>query len=74
MKIIELASLALLFVASVCVSGCAPVKPWERGTLAKPQMALEPYPMESTLRGHNYSSREAAAGSSSASGGGCGCY
>jgi len=74
MKISELASLALLVAASVCVLGCAPVQPWERGTLAKPQMALDPYPLQSTLRAHNYGSREAAAGGSSASGGGCGCY
>ena len=53
---------------------CAPVAPWERGNLAKPQMALEPYPMQNALRGHNYGSREAAAGGNAAEGGGCGCY
>ncbi|MCQ8103960.1 DUF4266 domain-containing protein [Methylomonas sp. SURF-2] len=55
------------------LGGCA-VAPWERGTLAKPQMALEPYPLQTELRGHNYGAREAATGSSSGSGGGCGCY
>lgn len=53
---------------------CAPVAPWERGNLAKPQMALEPYPMQNALRAHNYGSREAAAGGNAAEGGGCGCY
>lgn len=54
-------------------SGCA-VAPWERGTLAKPQMSLEPNPLQTELRGHTYGAREAATGSSSGSGGGCGCY
>lgn len=58
----------------VALSGCAEVKPWERGNLAKPQMALEPNPMQSIIRAHNYSSREAAASSNAAQGGGCGCY
>ncbi len=74
MKISELASLALLGVAGVCMSGCAPVQPWERGHLAKPQMALDPYPLQSGFRAHNYGSREAAAGSNGGQGGGCGCY
>ncbi|MEQ1529423.1 MAG: DUF4266 domain-containing protein [Methylococcales bacterium] len=64
--------LALIPVLSL--SACTTVQPWERGTLAKPHMALEPYPMQSTLRSHNYGSREAANGGSSAGGGGCGCY
>ena len=51
-----------------------PVQPWERGNLAKPQMALDPYPLQSALRAHNYGSREAAAGGNAAQGGGCGCY
>ncbi len=56
------------------LSGCAEVKPWERGNLAKPQMALEPNPMQSVMRLHSYSSREAAASGNAAQGGGCGCY
>ena len=57
------------------IVGCARVQPWERGNLAKPQMALDPYPMQSSLRFHNYGSREAASAAGNASqGGGCGCY
>lgn len=56
------------------LSACAAVAPWERGHLAKPQMALDPYPSQSILREHTYGGREAASGSQSASGGGCGCY
>ncbi|MCX7096928.1 MAG: DUF4266 domain-containing protein [Methylococcales bacterium] len=66
--------LALLIAVSISLSSCAQIQPWERGILAKPQMAMTPYPMESALRSHNYGSRESASGGSSASGGGCGCY
>jgi hypothetical protein len=74
MNIFTRAPAALLFGAAICVTGCSTVAPWERGHLAKPHMALQPYPEESTWRGHIYSSREAAAGSEAAGGGGCGCY
>ena len=56
------------------LAGCAAVAPWERSHLAKPQMALDPYPTQTTFREHIYRGREAAGGGSSASGGGCGCY
>jgi len=66
--------LAALLAAGIGVSGCANVAPWERGNLAKPQMAPEPYPLQSTLRAHIYGSREAASGGEAGGGGGCGCY
>lgn len=66
--------LLLLASSGLFLPACAPVEPWQRGNLAKPQMALDPYPMLNEMRGHNFGSREAAAGSSSNSGGGCGCY
>ncbi|NOT13297.1 MAG: DUF4266 domain-containing protein [Methylococcaceae bacterium] len=64
----------LLLVFGLLLSACTVVQPWERGNLAKPQMALDPYPLQSALRVHNYGSREASAGGNSAQGGGCGCY
>ncbi len=54
--------------------GCANPDAWERGVLAKPQMALVPHPLQSALRSHVYGSREAASGGDAAAGGGCGCY
>lgn len=63
-----------LLVLAALSSGCANVEPWERGTLAKPQMASNPDPLQSTLSTHVYNSREAASGGDSAGGGGCGCY
>jgi len=61
----------ILFSASI--TGCS-VAPWERGNLAKPQMALDSHPLQTEFRGHAYGSREAATGSSVGAGGGCGCY
>lgn len=64
-----------IVLSALSLSGCSTVAPWERGVLAKPQMALDPVPMQSAIRAHNYSSREAAASThSSGGGGGCGCY
>lgn len=74
MKIIDRARVAAILLLSLSATGCAPVAPWERGNLAKPHMALDPYPMQSASRAHIYGSREAAAGGNSAEGGGCGCY
>ncbi|MDD5411681.1 MAG: DUF4266 domain-containing protein [Methylobacter sp.] len=74
MKKIDPKTAALLIGLSVCASACSPVAAWQRGTLAKSSMALEPNPMQGAVREHTYGSREAASGSSSASGGGCGCY
>jgi hypothetical protein len=64
----------LAAVAVLWFSACTPVSPWERGNLAKPLMAFEPYPAQRAIRTHTYGSREAAAGGESSAGGGCGCY
>lgn len=69
----RLPAACLLIVASAA-TGCADIAPWERGNLAKPNMALDPFPVQSAMRAHTYGSREAAAGGDSAGGGGCGCY
>lgn len=63
-----------VFMCFLFLSGCSSISPWERGTLAKEHMSLEPSPMQNSLRSHQYGSREAASGGSSSSGGGCGCY
>lgn len=65
---------SILVALILAVSGCATVPPWERGNLAKPQMAFEQGPADSALRSHVYNSREAAATSTIGAGGGCGCY
>ncbi|GAB6141040.1 hypothetical protein JCM14076_17690 [Methylosoma difficile] len=62
------------FMLVISLNACAIVQPWERGDLAKPHMALDPYPLQSAFQAHNYGSREAGSSSSAAQGGGCGCY
>jgi hypothetical protein len=68
-------AIALLFalLAPVLLSACTPVAAWERGTLARDEMALNADPLEQSLDNHIYFSKEASSGSNSASGGGCGC-
>jgi len=64
-----------LFSLLVFFSGCEmqPVKPWQRGTLAKPEMQLVPDELENFLDEHIYFSKEAATGGQGVGGGGCGC-
>ena len=64
----------LVLAASALLPGCASVAPWERGNLAKPQMAFDRNPAHNELRSHVYSAREAGASGNAGAGGGCGCY
>jgi len=64
---------ALLLALAASAAACTSVAPWERGRLAKPQMALDPDPQQRALRDHVHASREAAAGGKIGAGGGCGC-
>jgi hypothetical protein len=67
------ALLVFLFCACAVSSGCAPVKPWQKEYLARPDMSFEPDPLEAKSRQHVFTSREAAFGSYGVGGGGCGC-
>lgn len=71
MKISVVVPLLLLIL---CGCETVPVKAWERGDLARKEMAWEPDPMESALREHVYTSKEGSAGGVGTGGGGCGCY
>jgi Domain of unknown function (DUF4266) len=73
MNLLKKFTLTSAIILTMMLAACAPVQPWEHGNLAKPQMALDPYPLQSALRTHNYGSREAGAGGNAAQGG-CGCY
>ncbi|MGH8539892.1 MAG: DUF4266 domain-containing protein [Stenotrophobium sp.] len=72
MKIKMLAGAAM---AAVLLSGCAAsqVKPWQRGDLARPEMAFDADSQAAAQREHTYESKEAASGGPSLGGGGCGC-
>ncbi|MDY6983789.1 MAG: DUF4266 domain-containing protein, partial [Pseudomonadota bacterium] len=50
-----------------------PVAAWERGNLARPEMAIVSDPLGSALDAHVYFSKEASSGGNSTAGGGCGC-
>lgn len=57
-------------------SGCAsyaPPRPWEKGTLARPEMQFDGDPLGARNAQHIYASREAASGGYGVGGGGCGC-
>ncbi len=57
------------------LAGCAGMEPkaWQRGDLARPEMAWDPDPVDAAIREHTYNSKEAASGSATVAGGGCGC-
>jgi hypothetical protein len=55
------------------LAACAPVQPWERGRLARPQMALQGDALGDSMDQHVYTSKEAASGGIGPAGGGCGC-
>lgn len=65
-----------LILLAMAIAGCAtlaPPKPWEKGSLARPEMQLDADPLGGKIDQHIYTSKEAAAGGYGAGGGGCGC-
>jgi len=65
--------LGLLLISVSLLTACSQVRPWERGYLAKKEMAWESDVLESALNDHIFFSKEASSGGNSAAGGGCGC-
>lgn len=63
----------LLFLSLTVLSSCANVEPWQRGYLARPDMAFDPNPATAVQMQHMYTSKEAASGGYGVGGGGCGC-
>jgi len=57
------------------LAGCSSlgVQPWQRDTLAKPEMALDADAMALGFDDHIYFSKEGTSGGRSFAGGGCGC-
>lgn len=54
-------------------SGCATVKPWQRGYLADYTMRSDRDELHVGMNEHMYFSREASSGGRGVGGGGCGC-
>ncbi|MAK94685.1 MAG: hypothetical protein CMQ69_08780 [Gammaproteobacteria bacterium] len=65
--------LILSFIMLALLAACSQVQPWERGYLAKQEMAWDSDPLERTLNDHIFFSKEASSGGNTAAGGGCGC-
>ena len=59
--------------AILLATGCANVKPWERGTLADYTMRPDRDALGPALSEHIWFSREASHGGGGVGGGGCGC-
>lgn len=66
-------TLAWMFLPLVMASGCAEVKPWERGPLAHRCMRAVPQASRGQLREHVMAVREGASGGLGGAGAGCGC-
>lgn len=64
-------TITLLVVLLACASGCAHLKPYERGRLAHPTMLLADTARPGAA--HVYSIGEGAIGGGSGAEGGCGC-
>ena len=66
---------AILAVAlcALCASGCTAVAPYQRGYLARQDMAFDadPGPMKSIEK--TFAAKDAASGGAAVGGGGCGC-
>lgn len=60
-------------LAAYAGTGCARVKPWERGTLADYTMRADRDPLTGSTREHMWFSREGSSGGRGVGGGGCGC-
>jgi hypothetical protein len=64
----------VLLAACVCaLAGCATVQPWQKGNLAKPEMAFDYDVLDARFMDHTYFSKEGASGGAGVGGGGCGC-
>jgi hypothetical protein len=70
MKRASIAAVVVLLLA-----GCAvePPRAWERDLLARPEMTMDPDPLERRLLMHIYTSKENSSGGDGVGGGGCGC-
>jgi hypothetical protein len=75
-KLLQKTLYAILLMTTLTLSGCAlgtAVQPWEKQTLARPEMTFEGDKLDTAYTEHIYSSKEAASGGAGVGGGGCGC-
>jgi hypothetical protein len=69
-----MARLMTVALALLC-GACAPLgpKPWEKDLMARPEMKVDSYPLQTAADDHVYFSKEASSGGRGFAGGGCGC-
>ena len=65
----------LLPIASTLLCSCTSFgpQPWEKDLMARREMQVNGYPLQSAADDHIYFSKEAASGGRGFAGGGCGC-
>jgi hypothetical protein len=64
-----------MLAAAVLLSACSaagPVRPWQKGDLARPEMRMDD-PADARIAEKAYASRESASGGARVGSGGCGC-
>jgi uncharacterized protein DUF4266 len=74
--LVRCVAVAAPVLLALALAGCAtmaPPQPWEKGTLARPEMQFDADPLDTKITQHIYTSKEAATGGYGAGGGGCGC-
>jgi len=63
----------LFCLIAFSLSACTNVQPWEKGNLAKKEMAWSPDAMQAAMNSQVYASKESSRGGNGSAGGGCGC-
>jgi hypothetical protein len=64
---------ALLLAALALCAGCAGVASYQRGYLARPDMAFDASPGATRALEKTFGAKEASSGGATVGGGGCGC-
>mgnify|MGYP005985891891 FL=1 len=63
----------ILTTIAFALMSCEAVPAYQRGDLARQEMAFDADPLESRLNQHIYFSKEASTGGNGVAAGGCGC-
>ena len=75
LRIINGARMVIALVAASACASCTAIgpRPWEKDLMARPEMQLVSYPLQTAADEHIYFSKEASSGGRGFAGGGCGC-
>jgi hypothetical protein len=64
---------SICVLLALAIAGCTTVAPYQRGYLARPDMAIGADPGTTRALDKTFDAKEAARGGASVGGGGCGC-